>query len=260
MLQLKQLSKSFSSSFKPILSEFSLTLKKGDFCVLLGSNGSGKSTLLKALSGEYTLDSGTILLDQQVITSLPIHARASFISSVSQDIARGTVQELTLLENLSLSLKRGKKASFSPFSRQRQYLCHQIAALNLGLEQYLDTPLSALSGGQKQMIATVMATLCQPKLLLLDEHCSALDPKAQSMLMAFTARMVQEHQITTLMITHNLNDALNYGNRLIMLHEGNIVVDMNDKQKRAASISQLLNMFHTYEDSTFINKKEYCYA
>lgn len=259
MLQLKNLSKSFSSDCKPILQNLSLYLKEGDFCVLLGNNGSGKSTLLKTISGEYTADSGKIVLNQKEITPLSMDKRATFISSVSQDVNKGTVQELTLLENLSLSLMRGKKASFFSFARTKNALQEKIASFNLGLEHHINTPLMALSGGQKQIIATVMATLCRPQLLLLDEHCSALDPKAQSLLMDFTAKIIQQQNITTLMITHHLQDALTYGNRLIMINNGKVIIDMDHQQKKALSHSKLLSLFHDDEDR-FPLIKEYAHA
>jgi putative ABC transport system ATP-binding protein len=244
MLQVNNIVKSFSSLTQPVLNGISLELAVGDFCVIVGSNGSGKSTLMKTLSGEHVVDSGKITLQNKDITHHPIHRRARLISSVSQDVAKGTIQEMTLLENLCLSHLRGLKAHFRSFQHHAKSLKEKIASLDLGLEQYLHQPMSALSGGQRQMIATVMACLSSPKLLLLDEHICALDPKTQTKIMAFTADMIAKYHMTTLMITHQLSDAIHYGNRLIMLNKGNIVLDLNQEQKKAMTVPRLLDLFH----------------
>ncbi len=249
MLCLKNISKSFPSVFEPVLKNINLELKTGDFCVVIGSNGSGKSTLIKTVSGEYSSDSGTLFLNNQNITNLSLHKRAKFISSVAQDVSKGVVQEMTLLENLALSQKRGYPATYSFYKRQSEFLREKVASLGLGLENYLHTPLSQLSGGQRQMIATLMATLNSPPLLLLDEHCSALDPKTQSMVMEYTADIINKQNITALMITHHLGDAIRYGNRLLMLHQGAVVLDVQDAQKQTLKISTLLDLFHRYEDT-----------
>ncbi len=252
MLQLHRLVKSFPSKVTPILNGIDLTLDRGDFCVVIGSNGSGKSTLLKTLSGEYTVDSGNITLNNKNISSLSIASRARYISSVSQDVTLGTTSELTLLENFCLSGLRGKKATFSKFNRQQDSLEEKIASLGLGLEKYLHTPLIALSGGQRQMIATIMALHSHPQLLLLDEHCSALDPKTQLKVMAYTNEMISEQGMTALMITHHLSDAIRYGNRLIMLADGKIVLDLNADQKQRMTVNELIDLFHTFEDNRLV--------
>ncbi|HRE30536.1 MAG TPA: ATP-binding cassette domain-containing protein, partial [Candidatus Berkiella sp.] len=232
-LQAKNLVKSFAHDAEPILNKLNLSLAPGEFCVLIGSNGSGKSTLLKALSGENALDSGQILLNARNITNLSFSERAKYISSVSQNTMHGTIQEMTLLENLVLSQLRGEKAKFKKIKHHYVNLQEKLLYLNSSLETYLDKPLACLSGGQKQMVATLMATLNEPFLLLLDEHCSALDPKIQINVMEFTAKMIAELGITALMVTHHLNDALHYGDRLIMLHQGQVLHDFNKRQKKS---------------------------
>ncbi|MBS0287457.1 MAG: ATP-binding cassette domain-containing protein [Proteobacteria bacterium] len=249
MLALQNISKSFSS-MRPALDNISFSLQKGDFCVVIGHNGSGKSTLLKAISGEICADKGNIKLNQQDITHHPIHERAQLISSVLQDTTKGTIGEMTLLENLSLSLMRAKKASFGLFKREYQQLKDKMSALGLNLEQYMHEPLANLSGGQRQLIATIMATLARPQLLLLDEHCSALDPKTHHQVMAYTHKMITEQGLTALMITHHLNDAISYGNRLIMLSQGKIILDLNANEKKGLTVPKLLDAFHQYEGAT----------
>lgn len=255
MLRLRSITKSFPFIFDPVLKQMSLDIRKGDFCILLGSNGSGKTTLFKTILGEYKVDSGDIFLNNQNITNLPTYKRAGFISSVAQDVTKGTIQEMSVLENLVLSQMRGKKASYQSYKHFLPLLKEKIASLGLGLERYIDKPLSTLSGGQRQLIATVMATLSHPLLLLLDEHCSALDPKTQDILMSYTNEIITKHHMTAMMITHNLRDALKYGNRLIMLSQGKIVVDMNAIQKQSLSIQDLLDMFQMYEKTILLQEE-----
>lgn len=256
MLILKTIFKSFPSAFKPVLRGISLQLAAGDFCVIVGSNGSGKSTLLKTISGEYSCDAGQIILDGQEITQRALYERATMISGVVQDITKGIIPEMTLLENLALSQLRQEKASLRFYRTRQEALTQKVIELGLGLERYLDTLMGSLSGGQRQMMALVMATLARPKLLLLDEHCSALDPKSSLMLMKYTATLVAQQQLTTLMITHNLHDALIYGNRLIMLHQGEIVLDISGEKKKELTVEKLLAMFHHYEDAELASDQD----
>ncbi len=247
MLKLHKITKSFPLVFEPILKDISLELKEGDFAVLIGSNGSGKTTLFKTISGEYLPDIGQILLDNCDITRLPTYKRAKLISSVSQDVTKGTIQEMSVLENMALSHMRDKKSSFKSYKKLLPLLKEEIISLKLGFEKYLDTPLAALSGGQRQLIATIMAMSSHPALLLLDEHCSALDPKTQETLMAYTNKSILEQNKTALMITHNIKDVLAYGNRLLMLHQGKIVADLDASQKQKLSLNDLLHMFQKEE-------------
>jgi putative ABC transport system ATP-binding protein len=215
MLQLKKITKSFPGVFEPVLKSIDLSLEKGEFCVVIGANGSGKSTMLKVISGEYAADSGEVV-------------RQGSVSEVVQDVGKGTVPSLTLLENLAMSQMRCKRPRFAFYERYRCDVIEMIKSLNIGLEKHIDQPLGTLSGGQRQTIATLMALRAGGQILLLDEHTSALDPKMQVMLMEYTARSVIETGLTTLMITHKMDDAIKYGNRLIMLHKGKIVMDIKD--------------------------------
>jgi putative tryptophan/tyrosine transport system ATP-binding protein len=254
MLTLKGLSKSFPFSFEPALKNIHLEVQPQDFCIVIGSNGSGKSTLLKAVTGEYKLDQGHIFFQHQNITPLSLHKRSQFISCVTQDVSKGTIEEMTLLENMALCLMRNRKASFSFYKNQEEDMKRSVAELGLGLEAQLDKPMSTLSGGQRQTLATVMALMSSPSLLLLDEHTSALDPSSQKKLMDYTSRKIKEKEMTTLMITHDLEDALLYGNRLIMLHKGQIVVDMNAEEKQKLNPTTILELFHHFEDQSLLHK------
>lgn len=247
MLQVENIVKSYGRGQAPIFNGFCLSLAPGDFCVIIGSNGSGKSTLLKTLSGESTIDRGEIYIDGNNVKSLSFSERVKAISSVSQNTELGTIGEITLMENLILSQLRGKKAKFKLLKRQDTALREKVLDLNPSLEPFLDKPLKSLSGGQRQMIATIMATLNNPLLLLLDEHCSALDPKTQKTVMAFTASVIKKNATTALMVTHDLMDALHYGNRLIMLQGGKIVLDVREQAKKSLSFSDLLGLFQSCE-------------
>lgn len=245
MLELSNVTKAFANSYDYVLKDISLKLNEGDFCVVIGSNGSGKSTLLKTISGEYRYDSGYINIDG---LNLANEDCSNYIASVVQDTNQGTIAELTLLENMALSFMRTQKASLKFYRHFRASVKHQIEELGLGLEQYLDKPIGQLSGGQRQMIATLMAINCQPKILLLDEHTSALDPKIQKLLMNYTVEAIIKNKITSMMITHKLDDAIAYGNRLIMLYNGRIIFDVSGQQKTSLTVSKLLQLFHKYED------------
>jgi putative tryptophan/tyrosine transport system ATP-binding protein len=242
MLNLKNIKKSFPGNFSPVLKGIDLDLTPGEFCVVIGSNGSGKSTLIRSISGEYTIDSGVINTNNKII------------ASVTQDINKGTIPEMTLLENIVLSKLLAKSASFNFYIHQREEVINIVKELGIGLEDYIDQPLSSLSGGQRQMIATLMAIHAKPDILLLDEHTSALDPKAQNLLIKYTAKSIVNNKITALMITHKLDDAIRYGDRLIMLHQGKIVLDIKGDKKKSLSVKELLDLFHSYEDLTLRSK------
>jgi len=247
MLQLLDVNKSFLNGACPVIKQMNLHLNPGDFCVVIGSNGSGKSTLMKLISGEYIPTQGRIMMQGKSITSHDV-------ASVIQDVNKGTIVEMTLLENIAFSLSRVKKRGFSLYSRQKNTVIQQLKALNIGLEQYINTPLRHLSGGQRQMVATMMALISQPKLLLLDEHTSAIDPSMQKTLMAYTQRSIQQQNLTSLMITHHLDDAIQYGNRLIMLHKGAIVLDVSHQEKAALSVTMLLDLFHYHEHLDLVGR------
>jgi putative ABC transport system ATP-binding protein len=245
MLKLLNIAKTFETSFAPVINDLNLELQTGDFCIVIGSNGSGKSTLMRCISGEYAIDRGQIIFNNNDLT----HAdRSALIATVTQDVSKGTISEMTLLENMVLSKLRGANATLSLYKKYDREVAQQIAELDIGLEKYLNKPLSSLSGGQRQMIATLMAICSKPQVLLLDEHTSALDPKLQSFLMAYTAQTITNANITSLMITHRLDDAIKYGNRLIMLHQGRIVFDVSGAEKFSLNTTRLLSLFHKYED------------
>ncbi len=247
MLHISNISKTFPLQAQPTLQDITLQCEEGEFCIVLGNNGSGKSTLFKVLSGELIIDQGKIMLANQALTSLPVHQRAALISSVTQETHTGTILEMSLLENIVLSILRGKKSGYTNLRSHQKYAIDILSSLGLKLEYRLHDKLSLLSGGQRQIIATLMALLTKPQLLLLDEHTSALDPKTQNQLMAYTARKIKENNITTLMITHDLEQAIKYGDRLIMLHGGKILIDLNSKEKSKMTAEKLLSFFHQKE-------------
>jgi putative ABC transport system ATP-binding protein len=242
MIIIKNIKKSFHGVFAPVLNGVDLSLKPADFCVVIGANGSGKSTLLKVISGEYIPDSGAIEVQGQ-------------IAQVVQDVNLGTIPEMTLLENIALS--GTKKAKLAFYSRYKEEIIKKIKALGIGLEEYIDQHLKCLSGGQRQTIATLMAITSGSEILLLDEYTSALDPKMQNILMEYTAKQIAERNLTTIMITHKMDDAIKYGNRLIMLHQGKIVLDVAEEKKGKLNITDLLALFHKYEDQTLLSGGAY---
>lgn len=245
MLHVQNLSLTFPGAESHTLQDVTFTLEPGEFCVLLGSNGCGKSTLLRTLMGDLTPDAGDIVLNGQSLLPLPLHARAAWISTVSQDVGIGTAGSLTLLENLALGNMRGRPAPWGFYAGQRAALRAAVAALHLDLpEDALDRPLSSFSGGQRQRMALAIAILRAPALLLLDEHASALDPRIQKEVMATTAAWVAQQNLTTIMITHHLTDALQYGTRLLMMAAGRIILDVRGAEKSALTLDTLKALFY----------------
>lgn len=247
-LELKQINKTFEMGTvneNHVLKNLDFTVNKGDFITVIGGNGAGKSTLLNTIAGSFPIDSGEIQLDGQDITSLKAYARASNISRVFQDSKMGTASRLTIEENLSIALKRGQKRGLNYGIRkeQRELFQQELIQLDLGLENRLKTDAGLLSGGQRQALTLLMATIVTPKLLLLDEHTAALDPKTSEMVLDITDKIVNEKKITTLMITHSMDQALTYGNRLIMMNQGQIVVDVSGEEKEQLSVNDLLKLF-----------------
>jgi len=227
MISFTKVKKSFLGICRPILDNINLSLKRNDFCVLIGANGCGKSTLLKLISGEYEADSGII-------------KRQGKVAQLGQDLKLSTVGEMTVLENLVLTYIQKPKFRF--YSQYKAYFIQELKRFNIGLEHYIDQPLEALSGGQRQLIASVMVMHSGCEILLLDEHTSALDIKMQNFLMDYTAQQVLERQLTTIMITHKMEDAIRYGNRLIMLHQGKIVVDLQGTEKKQLQLKDLISL------------------
>lgn len=240
MITFKNVYKSFANLQDPILKDISFRINPGDFCCVLGNNGSGKSTLFKIIQGDLIPDQGVV----ERMFSLK-----KDMALVVQDISHGTVSELSLLENLVLSLSKGDGGSFRFYKKRTKEIEAIVNSLNLGLEGYLNTPLKFLSGGQRQMIATLKALMTRPKLLLLDEHTSALDPKIQDQIMAYTAKGIQEQGITAMMITHKLEDALIYGNRLLVLMGGRVILDVSGAEKTALTRDALREHFYKIESN-----------
>lgn len=248
MLDLKDVSITFhpgTVNERKALDHVSLHLDPGDFVCVLGSNGAGKSTLLNAVSGTLSIDEGSIILDGMDLSKKAEHIRSRYIGRLFQDPMKGTAPDMSIMENLGLAYSRGKRMSLSKAIRKKdhQYFFERLKALNLGLEERMTQPVGLLSGGQRQALTLLMSTIVTPKLLLLDEHTAALDPKTAAAVMDLTQRIIEEHSITTLMITHNLRQALEYGNKTIIMNEGRIVAMLEGEQKRNMSVQQLLELY-----------------
>lgn len=256
MLKITHLHKTFfpnTPNEKKALRGVSLTLEEGDFVTVIGSNGSGKSTLMNCIAGVFHPDKGHILIDGVDVTRMPEHVRAKYIGRVFQDPMKGTAGDMQVAENLAMASRRGKPLSlkWSSKSSQLTEFKEALKELDLGLENRLETRIGTLSGGQRQSITLLMATLVPPKLLLLDEHTAALDPKTAEKVLNLTQKRVSEGNLTTLMITHNMRDALRFGNRLIMMHEGRVVVDVKGEQKKELTIQSLLELFEKASGAEF---------
>ncbi len=248
MLEIINLRKTFNPGTvneKTALDGVSLTLRDGDFVSVIGGNGAGKSTLLNAVAGTWLVDSGTISIDGVNVTRLPEHKRAQFIGRVFQDPMMGTAATMQIEENLALALRRGKRRTLRAgiTAAERDQYRELLKILGLGLEDRLTTKVGLLSGGQRQALTLLMATLQKPKLLLLDEHTAALDPKTAAKVLETTERIIQRDHLTTLMITHNMRDAIAHGNRLIMMDDGRIVVDVSGEEKQRLTVEDLLALF-----------------
>ena len=248
MLEIRDVCKTFNPGTvneKTALDHLSLTLEEGDFVTVIGGNGAGKSTCLNAVAGSFQVDSGQILLDGIDITRMPAHVRAQYLGRVFQDPMMGTAPDMWIEENLALAARRGKRRTlkWSISERERAEYRELLAPLGLGLEGRLQTKVGLLSGGQRQALTLLMATMKKPKLLLLDEHTAALDPKTASVVLELSDRIVAEHGLTTMMVTHNMRDALAHGNRLIMMDEGRIKLDVRGEEKKRLSVSDLLEVF-----------------
>lgn len=248
MLDILHISKTFDKGTvneKTALSGLSLHLDDGDFVTVIGSNGAGKSTLLNAIAGTWPLDAGRILLDNIDITDLPEHKRAKYIGRVFQDPMMSTAPNMQLEENLALALRRGKMRSlkWGVTNEDRELFRERLQSFGLGLETRMQEKVGLFSGGQRQAITLIMATLQRPRLLLLDEHTAALDPATAKKVLTLSDQLVQQEQLTTLMITHNMRDAINHGNRLIMMNAGRIVLDIRGEEKKNITKQELLDRF-----------------
>lgn len=239
---------------KTALRKIDFALDGGEFTVVIGSNGAGKSTLLNALAGEVLVDSGEILIDDRDVGSQPVYKRARLISRVFQDPMLGTAPALSIEENLAVAVRRGKRKTFrlGLNRRKREYFRERISVLGLGLENRLSEKVESLSGGQRQSLTLIMASLLAPRLMLLDEHTSALDPRAAELVLRLTSEVVTENAITTVMVTHNMHHALQYGTRLFMMHEGEIVLDAREAEKSRLTINDLVGRFRVTDDKMLL--------
>ena len=260
MLDIKEIFKTFNPNTineKKALQGVNLHLLPGDFVTVIGGNGAGKSTLLNCVSGAYSVDAGQILIDGVDVTHLPEHKRAKYIGRVFQDPMMGTAATMQIEENMALAARRGKARTLRAgiTKAEREGYKEQLKILDLGLEERLTAKVGLLSGGQRQALTLLMATLQKPKLLLLDEHTAALDPKTAAKVLDATQRIVEQNSLTTLMITHNMRDAITYGNRLIMMYDGRVVVDVSGEEKKNLTVEQLLNLFSKASGSDEANDK-----
>lgn len=254
MLDLTNIHKAFfpgTINEKVALAGVDLHLAAGDFCTVIGSNGAGKSTLLNVIAGRYRPDGGTVKIDGERVDRMSDHRVASRVARVFQDPMAGTAAHMTIEENLSLALGRGRSRGLRPgVSRtKREFFREQLTALEQGLEDRLTTKVGLLSGGQRQALSLVMATFGDPKVLLLDEHTAALDPQRAELITNLTRELVAERHLTTLMVTHNMEQALRLGNRLVMMHEGRIVLELDEQAKADASVEDLLAGFDRIKDA-----------
>ena len=260
MLKLENIRKVFNAGTvneKIALNGLNLELKAGDFVTVIGGNGAGKSTMLNSVAGVYGVDEGRILIDGVDVTHLPEYMRAKYIGRVFQDPMMGTAATMQIEENLALAARRGKPRTLRSgiTKEERAYYREQLKILDLGLEDRMTAKVGLLSGGQRQALTLLMATLQQPKLLLLDEHTAALDPKTAAKVLDATERIVAKDNLTTLMITHNMRDAIAHGNRLIMMYDGHIVVDVSGEEKKNLTVEQLLELFSKASGSDEANDK-----
>lgn len=260
MLDIKHLSKTFfpgTVNEKKALTDVNLHMEPGDFITIIGGNGAGKSTLLNSIAGVFPIDGGQILIDGVDVSKMPEHKRARYIGRVFQDPMMGTAAGMMIEENLAIASRRGKTPglSWALKDSDREKFREMLKELDLGLEDRLTTRVGLLSGGQRQALTLLMAAMNKPRLLLLDEHTAALDPKTAEKVLAMTKKVIERDQLTSLMITHNMRDALRFGNRLIMMNAGRIVVDVNAEEKAKLTIPDLLALFEKASGSALDNDR-----
>lgn len=260
MLEVREIYKTFNAGTineKRAMNGVTLTLNEGDFATVIGGNGAGKSTLLNLVAGVYPVDSGSIAIGGQNVTRLPEHKRARFIGRVFQDPMMGTAATMQIEENLALAARRGQSRSLRPgiTRTEREQYRELLKILDLGLEDRLTSKVGLLSGGQRQALTLLMATLQKPKLLLLDEHTAALDPQTAKKVLDLTREMVEEQKLTALMVTHNMRDAIQIGNRLIMMNDGQIIYDVAGEEKQNLTVEDLLEKFAQASGGAFANDR-----
>ena len=260
MLKIENVYKTFNAGTvneKKALRGLNLHLKPGEFVTVIGGNGAGKSTMLNCVAGAYNVEEGKILIDGIDVTNLPEYKRAQFIGRVFQDPMMGTAANMWIEENLALAARRGKPRTLRSgiTKAEREEYREKLKILDLGLEDRMTSKVGLLSGGQRQALTLLMATLQKPKLLLLDEHTAALDPKTAAKVLEATQKIVAKDNLTTMMITHNMRDAIQYGNRLIMMYDGHVVVDVSGEEKKNLTVEQLLNLFSQASGSDEVDDK-----
>lgn len=259
-LELKNIHKTFNPGTineKVALQGVNLNLNDGDFVTIIGGNGAGKSTMLNAIAGVWPIDEGSIVIGGTDVTSLPEHKRASYLGRVFQDPMTGTAATMSIDENMAIAARRGKPRTlkWGVTKSEREKFKEQLMELDLGLEDRLATKVGLLSGGQRQAVTLLMASLQKPKLLLLDEHTAALDPKTAAKVLALSDKIIEDHHLTAMMVTHNMKDAIAHGNRLIMMHEGNIIYDVSGEEKKKLKVSDLLAKFEEVSGGEFANDR-----
>ncbi|MGN1192205.1 MAG: ABC transporter ATP-binding protein [Dorea sp.] len=260
MLEIKNLHKTFNKGTineKVALAGVDLQLNPGDFVTIIGGNGAGKSTTLNAIAGVWPVDQGNIIVDGVDITNLPEHKRASYLGRVFQDPMTGTAATMSIEENMAIAARRGKKRGlgWGITKKEREEFKEQLKELDLGLDERMSSKVGLLSGGQRQAITLLMAAIQEPKLLLLDEHTAALDPKTAAKVLAISEKLIAEHHLTAMMVTHNMKDAIAHGNRLIMMHEGKIIYDVSGEEKKNLKVADLLKKFEEVSGGEFANDR-----
>ncbi len=248
MLELKNISKTFNPgtvNAKVALDGLNLRLEEGDFVTVIGGNGAGKSTMMNAIAGVWKPDSGKILIDGIDVTGMAEHKRAKFLGRVFQDPMMGTAADMSIEDNMALAIRRGQRRGlrWGITAKERYMFRQELAALGLGLEDRLTIKVGLLSGGQRQALTLLMATLQRPRLLLLDEHTAALDPKTAAKVLDISEKIIHEHSLTTMMVTHNMKDAIHHGNRLIMMNDGKVIFDVSGEEKQKLTIEELIAKF-----------------
>ena len=260
MLEIQNIHKTFNPGTineKVALNGVNLNLNPGDFVTIIGGNGAGKSTTLNAIAGVWSVDEGKIIIDGVDITKLSEHKRALYLGRVFQDPMTGTAATMSIEENMAIAARRGERRDlgWGITKKERERYKEALKELDLGLEDRLSSKVGLLSGGQRQAITLLMASLKKPKLLLLDEHTAALDPKTAAKVLAISDKIIQEHQLTAMMVTHNMKDAIAHGNRLIMMHEGKIIYDVSGEEKKNLKVADLLAKFEEVSGGEFANDR-----
>ena len=260
MLEIKNIYKTFNAGTvneKRALNGLSLNLEDGDFVTVIGGNGAGKSTMLNAIAGVWPVDEGQIIIDGVDVTKLSEHKRAKYLGRVFQDPMTGTAATMSIEEYMAIVARRGERRGlgWGITKKERERYKEALKELDLGLEDRLSSKVGLLSGGQRQAITLLMASLKKPKLLLLDEHTAALDPKTAAKVLAISDKIIQEHQLTAMMVTHNMKDAIAHGNRLIMMHEGKIIYDVSGEEKKNLKVADLLAKFEEVSGGEFANDR-----